>query len=81
MSELRQKFLTSIVHAGGAAATGNKKEMERYIKEARGHHKVHISDFAKSNASDEVDAENKACNDYYGKVMAILDGSFRKKKI
>lgn len=80
MSETRKKFLTSIVHAGGAAAVGNKKEMESFIKEAKEHHRVHIADYSTKSSKAETDAEHTRCNNYYDKVRSIFDGSFRPIK-
>ena len=80
MSETRKKFLTHILHAGGAAAAGNKKDMENHIKDAKIAHKIHIADYSTKYSKQETETENGHLNDYYDKVSSILNGSFRVKK-
>ena len=81
MSEIRKKFLEHIMHAGGFAAIGEKKPMDRHIKEARIHHKSHIADYSKTNSKEETSKENDRCNSYYDRIGSIFDGSYRKTKI
>ena len=81
MSAHRIKFLDHILRAGGFAAIGENKYMDKHLEEARIHHKNHIEDFAKDkgNSKEAVKKENDRCNQYYDQIKAIHSGAFYKK--
>ena len=75
-----KKFLEHTMHAGGAAAMGDKTLMDKYIEQARIHHKSHIADYSKTNSKEETSKENGRCNSYYDRIGSIFDGSYRPTK-
>ena len=70
----RKNFFTSIIHAGGFASIGEKQKMNKYLSEARQHHKSHINEYSTKNEPAEVKSENDRMNSYYDKIKRIYNG-------